>query len=106
MGGDQVKLKEGLKPTMLTLDFNPQEFQAWQNKFRIYHQTLRMHTADAKEQRDLLLTLLANWRTLAHFQSSAHLPAGANIFHEEGQEDEACFDQLTKEFNKKYPLST
>ena len=29
--GDQVKLKEGLKPTNLTLDFNPQEFQAWQN---------------------------------------------------------------------------
>ena len=26
-GGDQVKLKEGLKPTMLKLDFNPQEFQ-------------------------------------------------------------------------------
>ena len=28
-GGDQVKLKEGLKPTVLTLDSNPLEFQAW-----------------------------------------------------------------------------
>ena len=27
-GGDQVKLKEGLKPTVLTLDFSPLEFQA------------------------------------------------------------------------------
>ena len=27
-GGDLVKLKEGLKPTILTLDFNSQEFQA------------------------------------------------------------------------------
>ena len=27
-GGDQVKLNEGLKPTVLTLDFNPLEFQA------------------------------------------------------------------------------
>ena len=32
--GNQVKLKEGLKPTTLTLDFNPQEFHAWQNTFR------------------------------------------------------------------------
>ena len=48
---DQVKLKEGLKPTVLTLDFNPLEFQAWQNKFRIYYRTLRMNTADTEEQR-------------------------------------------------------
>ena len=47
-GGDQVKLKEGLKPSILTLDFNPQEFQAWQNKFRFYYRTSRMNTADAE----------------------------------------------------------
>ena len=35
-GGDQVKLKEGLKPKMLTKDFNQLEFQAWQNKIKIY----------------------------------------------------------------------
>ena len=28
-GRDLMKLKEDLKPTVLTLDFNPQEFQAW-----------------------------------------------------------------------------
>ena len=50
-GGDQVKLKEGLKPSVLTLDFNPLEFQAWQNKLKIYYRTSRINTADTKEQR-------------------------------------------------------
>ena len=48
--GDQVKLKEGLRPTVLILDFNPQEFHAWQNKFRIYYRTSRINTADMEEQ--------------------------------------------------------
>ena len=50
VGGDEVKLKEGLKHTVLTLDFNPLEFQAWQNKFKIYYRTLWMKTADPEEQ--------------------------------------------------------
>ena len=49
--GDYVKLKEGLKPTTLMLNFNPQEFQAWQNKFKIYYRTSHMNMGDAKEQR-------------------------------------------------------
>ena len=54
LAGDQVKLKEGLKPTTLTLGFNSQEFQAWQNKFKINYRTSRMNTANAKEQQDYL----------------------------------------------------
>ena len=42
-GGDQVNLIEGLKPTVLTLDFNPLEFQAWQNKFKIYYRLSLIH---------------------------------------------------------------
>ena len=50
-GGDQVKLKEGLNTTVLTLEFNPQEYQGWQNKFWIYYRMSRMSTADTEEQR-------------------------------------------------------
>ena len=48
VGGDQVKLKEGLKTTILMLDFNPGEFRAWQNNFQIYYRTSRMHMAGAE----------------------------------------------------------
>lgn len=98
-----MKLKEGLKQTILTLDFNPQKFQAWQNKFRIYYRTSRMNTADTEEQRGYFYSCISE-----HLQAviTRNIPAGANIFPKEGQEDEACFDELAKEFNLKYPLST
>ena len=37
-----VKPKADLKPKTLMLNFNPQEFQAWQEKFKIYYQASRM----------------------------------------------------------------
>ena len=36
-GGGQVKLKDSLKPKTLTMEFLPQEYQAWQTKFKIYY---------------------------------------------------------------------
>ena len=45
-----VKPKTDLKPKTLTLDFNPQEFQAWQEKFKIYYQASRMANGSIGEQ--------------------------------------------------------
>ena len=78
-GGDQVKLKEGLKPTILTLDFNPQEFQAWQNKFRIYYRTSRMNMADSEEQQGYFYSCISE-----HLQAviTRITPTGVTIFRE------------------------
>ena len=86
-GGDQVKLKEGLKPTVLTLDLNPREFQVWQNKFRKYYRTSQMNTADNEEQRGYFYSCISK-----HLQSiiTRNTPTGASIFREEGQLDESC----------------
>ena len=75
--GDQVKLKEGLKPTVLTLDFNPTEFQAWQNKFKIYYRTSRMNTADNEEQRGYFYSCISE-----HLQAviTRNTPTDASIF--------------------------
>ena len=102
-GGDQMKLKEGLKPTVLTLDIYPLEFQAWQNKFKIYYRTSRMNTADNEEQRGYLYSCISE-----HLQAviTRNPPTGASIFQEEGQLDESCFEGLAREFHKKYPTST
>ena len=102
-GGDQVKLKEGLKQSVLTLDFNPLEFQAWQNKFKIYYRTSRMNTADTEEQRGYFYSCISE-----HLQAviTRNTPTGASIFREEGQLDESCFEGLAREFHKKYPIST
>ena len=102
-GGDQVKLKKGLKPTILTLDFNPQEFQAWQNKFGIYYRMSRMSTANPEEQRGYFYSCISE-----HLQAvlTRNTPIGASIFREEGQQDESCFNELAQEFHQKYPLST
>ena len=96
-GGNQVKLKEGLKPTVLTLDFSPLEFQTWQNKFRIYYRTSRMNTANNKEQRSYFYSCIS-----VHLQSviTRNTPTRATIFIEEGQQDESCFEGLAREFHK------
>ena len=62
-----------------------------------------MNTADAEEQSGYFYSCV-----LEHLQAVIvrNSPARATIFPEEGQEDEACFDELAREFNKKYPLST
>ena len=98
-----MKLKEGLKPTILMLDFSPLEFQAWQNKFRIYYQTSRMNTADNEEQWGYFYLCISE-----HLQSviTRITPTGASIFKEEGQQGESCFEGLAREFHKKYPIST
>ena len=87
-GGDKVKLKEGLKPTILTLEFNPLELQAWQNKFRIYYRTSRMNTADDKEQRGYFYSCISE-----HLQSvsTRNTPTGASI------RNESCFEGLARE---------
>ena len=92
---DEVKLKKGLKPTTLTLDFKPKEFQAWQNKFKIYYRTSRMNTA---EKRGYFYSCISEHLKAVILRNT---PAGANIFREEGQQDKACFDELVKEFSKK-----
>ena len=83
---------------MLTLDFNPQEFQAWQNKFWIYYRTSRMNTADTEEQRGYFYLCISE-----HLQAliTRNTRTGATIFQEDGQEDESCFDKLAREFIKK-----
>ena len=98
----QVKVKERLKPTRLTLDFNPQEFHAWQNIFWIYYRTSRMNTADREKQQEYFYSCISE-----HLQPviTRNTRTGATIFREEGQEDESCFDKLAREFNKKYPKS-
>ena len=77
----------------MKLDFNPQEFQAWQNKFRIYYKTSRKNTVDAEEQRGYFYSCISE-----HLQAviTRNMPAGATIFREEGQEDKACFDKLAR----------
>ena len=54
-----MKLKEGPKPTTLMLDFNPQEFEARQNKFKIYYCTSRMNTLDAKEHQEYFYSCIS-----------------------------------------------
>ena len=85
-GGNLVKLNEGLKPTILTLDFNPQEFQAWQNKFRIYYRTSRMNTADSEEQRGYFYSCISEYLEAVIARNT---PTGAAIFREERQQNES-----------------
>ena len=49
-----------------------------------------MNMADVEEQRGYFYSCISE----------------GQIFREEGQQDEAYFDELAREFNKKYPLST
>ena len=102
-GRDQAKLKEGLKTTLLKLDFNPLEFWAWQNKFRIYYTTSRMNIADTEEQQGYFYLCISEYLQAVITRNA---PTGAPNFQEEGQEDESCLDVLAREFNKKYPLPT
>ena len=76
-GRNQVKLKEGLKPTVLTLDFNPQEFQAWQNKFRIYYQTSKINTANVEEQQGYFYSCISEYLQAV---ITGNTPTGATIF--------------------------
>ena len=59
-----MKLKEGLKHTVLTLDLNLLEFQAWQNKFKIYYRTSRMNTANTEEQRGYFYSCISELKDL------------------------------------------
>ena len=59
--------------------------------------------ADTEEQQGYIYLCISE-----HLQPviTRNTPTGATNFREEGQEDESCFDELAREFNKQYPLLT
>ena len=99
-----VKPKTDLKPKTLTLDFNPQEFQAWQEKFKIYYQASRMANGSIGEQRGYLYSCIEE---SLQASISRSLDPEAPVFRsDELDETEVCMDILENEFEKKFPTAT
>ena len=53
-----VKPKENLKLKTLTMEFNPQEYQSWQDKYNICYTASRMATGSNLEQRGYLYSCI------------------------------------------------
>ena len=53
-----VKPKENLKPKTLTMEFKPQEYQSWQDKYKIYYTASRMAIGSNLEQRGYLYSCI------------------------------------------------
>ena len=99
-----VKPKADLKPKTLMLNFNPQEFQAWQEKFKIYYQASRMAYGSIGEQRGYLYSCIEE---SIQASISRSLDPEAPVFRvDKMDETEECMDILENEFEKKFPTAT
>ena len=99
-----VKPKENLKPKTLTMEFKPQEFQSWQDKYKIYYTASRMNNGSNLEQRGYLYSCIEE---SLQANISRTLPETAEIFRtDDNDETPVCFDILEGEFERKYPTAT
>ena len=99
-----VKPKENLKPKTLTMEFKPQEYQSWQDKYKIYYTASRMANGSNLEQRGYLYSCIEE---SLQANIGRTLPETAEIFRtDEADDTPVCFDVLDDEFERKYPTAT
>ena len=99
----QVKIREGLKPDRLKIDFTPVEFGKWKSKITTFFEASNLQYDTRKEQHGYLhMCLDANLTNHVNINTTAATPVKA---YSEEDDERNCMDIIEEEFVKRYPIT-
>ena len=99
----QVRIREGLKPDRLKMDFTPAEFRKWKAQVSTFFEASNLQHASMKEQHGYLhMCLDANLTNHVNVNSTAATPVMA---YTEDDDERNCMDIIEDEFIKRYRIT-
>ena len=104
---DTVKIREGLKPEKLKLDYTPQEYRAWVAEIKTFFTASNLKYAETTVQRGYLRMCISSelvYRLQEH--AEIHEESPVMEYDDEEVEELTCLEAIDNEFLDKYPLTS
>ena len=99
----QVKIREGLWPERLKMDFTPVEFRKWKSQITTFFEASNLQYAPQKKQYGYLhMCLDANLTNHLNINTTAATP---EMSYSEDDDERNCLVIIEEEFIKRYPIT-
>ena len=102
-----VKIREGLRPDRLKMDFTPSEFRRWKTKLAGYFTASNLIIASNMEQRSYL-DMCIDTEIADKLEAHRDITVNSPVLEYEGRPETAvtCLDAIEQNFKIRYPLTS